>query len=131
MEQKGYMKNECGMCESACGQCDMRDECGGCGMACQQMYGMRCGGRHHLLRWVLGILIIVLIFIAGIKMGEFKERAWGGMNGYRMMNRAYEGMPAGYGGMMQWRAGADGGVCDRYGMMRGAGVNASPVAPVQ
>lgn len=118
------------MCEgSACGQCDMRpmqEEGSQCGMGCQQMYGMRCGGRHFLLRWILGILILVVVFVAGLKLGEFKERAWGGSYGGRMMERNLDKM-SGY-GMMQYRDDVD--AYYRSGMMRGAGAGV-PAAPVQ
>ena len=127
MERKEDM---CGMCEgSACGQCDMRpmqEEGSQCGMGCQQMYGMRCGGRHFLLRWILGILILVVVFVAGLKLGEFKERAWGGSYGGRMMERNLDKM-SGY-GMMQYRDDVD--AYYRSGMMRGAGAGV-PAAPVQ
>lgn len=118
MENKEYEKGcECGMCE---GQCGASMECGGytCGMGCQHMYGMRCGGRHYLLRWVLGIVILVLVFVAGIKLGEFRGLMGGNDGyGYRMMNgRGYNAMP-GY-GMMQWRDDIDTNAYYRYGMMR-------------
>lgn len=85
------------------------------------MYGMHCGGRHHLLRWILGIVILVLVFVGGIKLGEFKEAVRGGGYGYRMMDRGYNAMP-GY-GMMQWRNDIDANAPYRYGMMQqGSGV---------
>lgn len=119
MEQKEYSKEEVGMCEGCdCGQCSGM-ECGGyegCGTGYHRMYGMGCG-RHYVLRWILGILILAFVFIAGIKLGEFRERVWGGGYGYRIMDRGYNMMP-GY-GMMQWRDGADIDAYYRYGMMRG------------
>lgn len=122
MEKKGHSQEE--MCGGMCGQCNMCDEgCGEqmCDTGCQQMYGMRCGGRHYLLRWVLGILIIVLVFIAGIKVGEFKQDMRANGYGYRMMDSNNYGM-------MQGRNDID--VYNRYGMMRGAGAT-TPVAPIQ
>lgn len=114
---------ECGMCEGACGQCAMCDEQGGygqCGMGCQQMYGMHCGRRYHLARWILGIVILVLVFVGGVKLGEFKEAMRSGGYGYRMMDRGYNTMP-GY-GMMQWRNDVDMNAY-RYGMMQqGVGI---------
>lgn len=108
------------MCEGGCERCGYCSQCEGyegCGMECRQMYGMRCGGRHYLLRWILGVLILVIVFFAGIKLGEFKQDMRGGY-GYGMMNRGYNAMP-GY-GMMQWRDGANADAYYRYGMMRGA-----------
>lgn len=89
-------------------------------MRCRQMYGMGCGGRYVLLRWVLGIAILVVVFIAGIKAGEFKQDMRANGYGYKMMDRNY--------GMMQNRSDAD--VYYRYGMMRGTGA-AAPAAPTQ
>jgi hypothetical protein len=51
------------------------------------MYGHCCGGhRHVLLRWLLGLLILVIVFWLGVKIGEFKG-AFGGYGSY------YYGMP--------------------------------------
>lgn len=103
----------------------------GCGGGCHHMYGMRCGGRHFLLRWILGIIIIAFVFGAGIKLGEFKERAWGGEYGYRMMDRGYGAPTMGY-GMMRWNGGIDSATDQyyRYGMMRTSETNA-PTAPAR
>jgi len=43
-------------CEDCCGHC--------------HTHGM--GGKYHLLRWVLGIAIIIIVFWLGFKLGEFK-----------------------------------------------------------
>lgn len=54
--------------------------CGSCGN-CSQFHG----GHHmkfHLLRWILGIIIIFMIFSFGVKIGEFKSAFEGG-DGYR------------------------------------------------
>ncbi|HBT75258.1 TPA: hypothetical protein DEB29_04630 [Candidatus Wolfebacteria bacterium] len=84
------------------------------------MYGMRCGGRHHLMRWILGIIILVLVFVAGIKLGEFKENLRGNGYGYRMMqNQGYDRMP-GY-GMMRQQGDFDANMQYRYGMMQQGG----------
>ncbi len=51
--------NYCNTCGSGNGRC------GSCGNMC----GF---GRHNLLRWFLGILIIIWIFSIGVKFGEIK-----------------------------------------------------------
>ena len=43
-------------CEDCCGHC--------------HTHGM--GGKYHLLRWVLGVAIILIVFWLGFKLGEFK-----------------------------------------------------------
>lgn len=50
--------------ETVCGSCS---SCG-CG----------CGHSHVLGRWILGIIVIVLIFALGMKFGELKSVAFGG-----------------------------------------------------
>ncbi len=46
-----------------------------------------CGGHnHHLLRWLLGMLILVLVFWMGMEIGEFKGSLGGeGFGGSRHM----------------------------------------------
>lgn len=62
-----------------------------CGM-CSSHHGCCCGhhGRYIWLRWLLGILILVIVFWVGVKVGEFKGGAYGwGYQSYgshRMMN---------------------------------------------
>lgn len=73
-------KNECGQCE------------GGMAAVC----GMnRCGGHHGmtLLRWFLGLMIIVMVFCLGVKIGEYKQAFEGGDSGYGYSSR----MMGGYG----------------------------------
>ena len=82
---------------------------------------MGCGGRYYILRWILGALILAFVFGAGIKLGEFKEQAWG--NGYGMMQRGYGNdygrtIP-GY-GMMQEQGRSNADAYYGYGMMGGA-----------
>lgn len=116
MENEKYSKEEeFGMCEGgSCGHCSGGEcegcemGCGGHGMGCQRMYGMGCRGHHHLLRWILGIAILAIVFVGGIKLGEFKERMTGGSygseRGYNMMQRGYNNAPEVYyyrTGMMQ------------------------------
>ena len=56
----------CGTNNGRCGRC-----------------GNMCGfGRYHILRWVLGIVIISWIFCIGVKFGEFKASIEGSGYGY-------------------------------------------------
>lgn len=115
MDNEEYSKEEEGeTCEGGC--CGMGCEgYEGHDMGCGHMYGMGCRGRHHLLRWVLGIAILAFVFGAGIKLGELKERMagvyesnYGG--GYNMMQRGgYTNAPEVYyyrSSMMQGLPGA-------------------------
>lgn len=69
-------KNMCDVCGSGDGRC------GNC--------GNMCGYRgNHLLRWLLGIIIITWIFSIGVKFGEIK--AYMGQDGYG--NHMYRAMP--------------------------------------
>lgn len=85
-----------------------------------------CGGRncchprhrpYHILRWLLGIIIIFMVFSIGMSIGEFKG-AVGRDYGYGRMMRGYPQMY--YGGSEDVYYG--------YGMM--APVRANIVAPV-
>ena len=53
-----------------------------------------CGGHHigfHILRWVLGIVIILMVFGFGVQIGEFKAAFEGGGYGYHGgMMRGYQ-----------------------------------------
>ena len=66
-------------CEECCGHC--------CGMG--HMHGM--GGKYHLLRWLLGVAIIIIVFWMGFKLGEFK--------GYFANSDGYYGRGFGHGMM--------------------------------
>lgn len=128
MEHKEHAKEqECEMCEGCCGHRGMCDDHEGyydaCGEDCQRMYGMRCGGRHHLLRWILGILILVLVFIAGVKVGEFKQYLRGEGYGHHMMGKHDHGMMPEHGMMMRQRENAGGNAFYyRAGMMQSEGL---------
>lgn len=61
-----------------------------CGMngCCHEQWH---GGRHILLRWLLGLLIMFVIFSIGIKIGEFKASyglgdTYGTSGRYNMMH---------------------------------------------
>ncbi len=68
-------KKVCEGCECSCHD----DKCRGC-------YG---GGRHYILRWVLGIIIIFFVFWGGFKIGLIVGSVNGGygypMHGFRSM----------------------------------------------
>ena len=74
-----------------------------CGHKCQNgMCG--CAGHHmgfHVLRWVLGIIVIFMVFGFGVQIGEFKSALEnGGAYGYHHGMMYGEMMPANmyYGG---------------------------------
>jgi len=59
--------------------------CGPCENSMGMLYGMnRCGEHygHTLLRWFLGLVIILLAFLLGVKIGEYKQVYEGGQGGY-------------------------------------------------
>lgn len=69
---KGHPENcQCPMCRCMAGKCD--GECQHCGGNCHW-----CGGKHRIIRWVLGILILLFIFLVGVKFGELKSYMYGG-----------------------------------------------------
>lgn len=82
MEDKN--RNVCDVCGSG-----MDGRCGKCGHACG------FGGRH-ILRWILGIIIIFWVFSIGMKIGEFKS-ALEGNSPYYYSHIRYGGMPMMYG----------------------------------
>ena len=62
-----------------------------------------CGGHHmgfHILRWVLGIIIILMVFGFGVQIGEFKSALESGGYGHHGMMRYGYAQPVGvmYGG---------------------------------
>lgn len=68
--------------------CSCYGGCRGC--------AMHGHGRHYLLRWLLGILILLVVFFIGIKIGEFSQEIRSGdfypgmmMHGRSNMNRYY------------------------------------------
>lgn len=70
-----------GMATCACGP--------GCSCGCGHHYA------HRVLWWVLGIVILGIVFCMGVKAGEFRDElrsAFGGYyRGYPMMTRVYNG----------------------------------------
>lgn len=84
--------NMCEVCGSGAGKC------GRCGNMC----GF---GGNHILRWVLGILIIVWVFSIGMKFGEIK--AYLDQAGYGRGNHMYyRAMPM-MGGGAGWQTGTN------------------------
>lgn len=41
-----------------------------------------CSHRHYALRWILGLIILAIVFWLGIKLGEFKGAFGGYYGGY-------------------------------------------------
>ncbi len=62
-------KKQCAVCGS--GDCK---GCGQGGSCCGSMMGHGCGchghGRHHLVKVILKLIIIIIIFSCGLKLGE-------------------------------------------------------------
>jgi hypothetical protein len=65
----------------------------GCGCGMHNGMGMN---RFFVLRWVLGILIIVLVFLFGMKIGEFKGTMESGYGYHGGMMRSGGMMQGGY-----------------------------------
>ncbi len=78
-------KEHTGVCEHMC-------ENGWCKKMCCH------GGKHILLRWILGILILIAVFSLGVKVGEFKSAVYGygGGFGWNMHRGGYPMMFYGY-----------------------------------
>ena len=61
--------------------------------------GCTCGCGHHcihrVLWWVVGIVVLIVVFCIGVKFGEFRDElrsAFGGYyRAYPMMQRVYNG----------------------------------------
>ena len=88
---EGNNNNMCDVCGSGNGRC------GKCGHSC----GF---GRGHIIRWILGILIITWVFCIGMKIGEIK--AYLEASGYGYSNHyKYRVMPM-MGGAT-WNSGSD------------------------
>ncbi len=83
---KQEQKMESGSCCNSCGT-------NGC---CHQEWH---GSKYALLRWLLGALILVVVFALGYKIGEFKSTFWANAGGYgnhmylRSMPEGYDAMP--------------------------------------
>ncbi len=85
MNSKVGGNNVCNSC-GACGMC-------GNNMGCCGWHGRHM--RHSVLRWILGLIILGIVFSVGMKIGEFKgqiEAGWyGGMMSRGVME--YGGSP--------------------------------------
>ncbi len=82
-----------------------------CGHKCHNgMCG--CMGHHmgfHILRWVLGIIVILMSFGFGVQIGEFKAAFESGY-GYRHHNMMYYSQPSMMGGYQYGREDVSAGV---------------------
>jgi len=77
--QENNNQNACDVCGSNNGRC------GRCGNMC----GF---GRNHILRWILGIIIITWIFSIGMKLGELKAELRGSSSyGHKSMMYGTQG----------------------------------------
>lgn len=66
--------------------------CGSCGMMGRNMCGM-CGGRRFwALRWLLGLVILAIVFTLGVKIGEFKGYFESGFGGSYYGQMSHHGM---------------------------------------
>jgi hypothetical protein len=70
--------------------------------------------------WVLGIVILVVVFCIGVKAGEFREELRGMFGGY------YRGYP-----MMQYQGGYGGGTAVPTQENSTGTTGAAPMIPVQ
>ncbi len=63
--------------------------------------------RHFAMRWVLGIVILLLVFWLGMKIGELKEVVESGFGYGGFHNMMYKGYP-GAGMMEYWQTAVPG-----------------------
>jgi hypothetical protein len=83
-EKNGKIVSKSGMTTCACG-----DECTcGCGHHCM----------HRVLWWIVGIVVLIIVFCIGVKAGEFGDALHSMYGGY------YRGYP-----VMQYNEGYGGG----------------------
>lgn len=70
MKKENEEETTCGM---RCSSCAARNEsCCSCSM-CRKWPGHHDGG-CVMLRWVVGLFILIGVFLLGVKVGEFKAR---------------------------------------------------------
>jgi hypothetical protein len=55
------------------------------------------GGKHFLIRWILGVAILFIVFSIGMKIGEFKASIEGSYYGFDGFGRHRTMMWGGYG----------------------------------
>lgn len=82
--------NKCG------GSCSSHDECGEkCG------HGFNCNKSYFFVRWIFGLIILLIVFCVGVQIGRFCEKVSRYNSGYTKMMRLNDSN-YGYGaGMMQ------------------------------
>ena len=81
--------------ENKCEKCGGPCTCGGMG----HMHGCH-GGRHCLVKMILKIVIVILIFWCGFKLGEMTGiiRSGYGHNDFKMMQGRFDNLPNNLGG---------------------------------
>ena len=90
------MDKKCGCGEGDCKACHPNNGGACCGMHSMMMGHGCCGGRRHLVKIILKIVIVVLIFWCGFKLGEISgsiRTEYGGyrMGGFKMMQGGWNG----------------------------------------
>ena len=88
-----------------------------CGSGCSCGCGSHCA--HRVIWWILGIVILIVVFCIGVKAGEFREELHGMFGGY------YRGYP-----MMQYQGGYGGTISPAQGNSSGT-TSAMPMIPAQ
>jgi hypothetical protein len=70
--------------------------------SCEEKWGMMCSGdKHMFLRWIVGVIILFLVFSMGYKLGQINESIASGLGMYRLdpgygMMRSHQPMMWGY-----------------------------------
>ena len=85
---KGAEKCGCGWCNFCSGNCSW-------------------GGGHRVIWWIIKILVVIFIFVVGIKIGEFKAEYHNGYRTHHGGNMYYmmRGMPYGGGRFLPYGGG--------------------------
>ena len=87
------MENVEKKCEEGC----CKEKCGGCpGMMFMGAHGYHGGKCHHLLKIILKLIIIMMIFCFGFKLGVITGSVRGLQGENRISNRGGYGMMRGY-----------------------------------
>jgi hypothetical protein len=88
------MENEEKKCEEGC-----KEKCGGCrGMTFMSAHGCHGGKCHHLIKIILMLVIVMMIFCFGFKLGSITGSIREGRYEHsRSFNKGGYGMMRGYG----------------------------------